>query len=663
MSLIPYLETVKGNAYLKLSLVAEDPSVLETTPFPFLVIHDTDPLARLVEGQFLTDAGTVLKTVFVLVQKDRYSLTEDALWPVSNVDIEGAWQNGFSFYAGAGSEQHPVVLTAQIDEGSRLAPLAPLFFCKTRQRFFPPLCPKCAQPLQLCRDDAALIHTGLQPYSSSLKRYLWCVSCGVQNVSDFYVYERDHLDPPGVKDRFALIRELGLSASRPDAVDLLPCGACVAKQECFGSSGLAPSRIVPFSFYPFYMLIFEAMSLNALDFLALLSGAAVKEVEGALTARGESGRVARLKSLEQGGSLETPFLYRNDEKFFLEVLYLKLSFLGDLARSLPSTSLLQHPDLRLSLDRTWVRLADQSGLLPTFWNFRVEPMDISRPLAEAQPSTPALAKPGVYFLGLAWLLALLVNKRQDMSRIVRAIKQSLGSAPGSRDASVETILAQASDPVNIFWDPDGKCVSPGWVNLWKKALELGWSLLMAGIHDDRAWSRQAFAQQLEDVRKEVMGALSEQVSRARPEPRPADQAPPPDDKAIHDVLLQIMSTWRAQATKQVRTAVETRKEKKEEMLETVILSVGAPKKEFPGASSPEKDEPKASLPAGAKKAGEVMPETVIITPAQAGMQAPPGAGSKEAGMKEPDKNKKKIKKPDEEFLAETVILTAQGKDK
>jgi len=33
------------------------------------------------------------------------------------------------------------------------------------------------------------------------------------------------------------------------------------------------------------MLIFEAMSLNALDFLALLSGAAVKEVEAALTAR------------------------------------------------------------------------------------------------------------------------------------------------------------------------------------------------------------------------------------------------------------------------------------------------------------------------------------------------------------------------------------------
>jgi hypothetical protein len=621
-SLIPYLDPAKGNAYLKISLVTEDPSVLEATPFPFLVIHDTDPLARLVEGQFLTDAGTVLRKVFLLVQKDRYSLTEDALWPVSNVDIENAWQNGFSFYAGAGSEQHPVVLAAQIDEGSRLAPLAPLFFCKTRQRFFPPLCPKCALPLQLCTDDAALIHLGLQPYSSSLKRYLWCISCGAQSVSGFYVYEPDHADPPGVKDRFTLIREFGLLASRPDAVDKLPCGACVAKQECFGSnSGLvAPSRVVPFSFYPFYMLIFEAMSLNALDFLALLSGAAVKELETVLTAKGESGRVAHLKSLEHDGSLETPFLYSNDEKFFLEVLYLKLSFLGDLARSLPSTSLLQHPDLRLSLDRTWVRLADQSGLLPTFWNFRVEPMDISRPLAETKPSTTALAKPGVYFLGLAWLHALLVNKRQNMSGIVRSIKQSLDSASGSRDASVETVLAQASDPVNIFWDPDGKYVGPGWVNLWKKALDLGWSLLMAGVHDDRAWSRQAFVQQLEDVRDEVRGALLEQASRVRPAPYPADEALPSDDTAIHDVLLQIMSKWRTQATEQVKTTVETRKEKKEELL-----------------------------------------ETVIITPAQAGRQAPPGVKSREAGLEELDK--KKPRKPEEEFVAETVILTVKGKDK
>jgi hypothetical protein len=619
-SLIPYLDPAKGNAYLKISLVTEDPSVPEATPFPFLVIHDTDALARLVEGEFLTDAGTVLKKVFVLVQKDRYRLTEDALWPVSNFDIENAWQNGFSFYAGAGSEHHPVVLAAQIDEGSRLAPLAPLFFCKTKQRFFHPLCPKCALPLQLCTDDAALIHLGLQPYSSSLKRYLWCISCGTQSVSGFYVYERDRLDPPGVKDRFVLIREFGLLASRKDAVDQLPCGTCVAKPECFGSGGLAPSRVVPFSFYPFYMLIFEAMSLNALDFLALLSGAAVKELETVLTAKGESGRVARLKSLGQGGSLETPFLYSNDEKFFLEVLYLKLSFLGDLARSLPSTSLLQHPDLRLSLDRTWVRLAEQSGLLPTFWNFRVEPIDISRPLTETKPSTTALAKPGVYFLGLAWLHALLVNKRQDMSGIVRSIKQSLDSASGSRDASVETVLAQASDPVNIFWDPDGKYVSPGWVNLWKKALGLGWSLLMAGVHDDRAWSRQAFVQQLEDVRGEVRGALLEQVSRARPAPYPADQALRSDDEVIHGVLLRIMSKWRTQATEQVKTKVETRKEKKEELL-----------------------------------------ETVIITPAQAGRQAPPGVKSKEAGLEELDK--KKPRKPEEGFVAETVILTVKGKDK
>jgi hypothetical protein len=158
------------------------------------------------------------------------------------------------------------------------------------------------------------------------------------------------------------------------------------------------------------------------------------------------------------------------------------------------------------------------------------------------------------------------------------------------------------------------------VHLWKKTLDLGWSLLMAGVHDDRAWSRQAFMQQLEDVRKEVMGALLEHVSRARPAPYPAEQALPLDDTAIHDVLLQIMSKWRTQAPEQVKTKVETRKEEKEELL-----------------------------------------ETVIITPAKTGAQAPPGVTSKEANLEELDK--KKPRKSEEEFVAETVILTVKGKDK
>jgi hypothetical protein len=52
---------------------------------------------------------------------------------------------------------------------------------------------------------------------------------------------------------------------------------------------------------------------------------------------------------------------------------------------------------------------------------------------------------------------------------------------------------------------------------------------------------------------------------------------------------------------------------------------------------------------------------VIITPAQAGRQAPPGVKSKEAGLEELDK--KKPRKPEEGFVAETVILTVKGKDK
>ena len=69
-SLLPYLDA-RGNKFgLRLSLIPESVSAQETPLFPFTVISDAAPLARLIEAQILTDAGSEVKRVFLLVQRD-----------------------------------------------------------------------------------------------------------------------------------------------------------------------------------------------------------------------------------------------------------------------------------------------------------------------------------------------------------------------------------------------------------------------------------------------------------------------------------------------------------------------------------------------------------------------------------------------------------------
>ena len=558
--MLPYLDSTRGTSHLKFSLATQEPSLLEKITTPFLVIDDSDPLARLMEAQFLTDAGNVLCKVFLLVQKDRYRLTEDALWPVTNTDTENAWQHAFSFFNGEGDRRQLTALSSQIDEGGKLIPLASLFFCKTRQVFFCPPCPKCGAALQQCTDDGLLSARGLQPYSRSLKRYLFCPSCDSQGPSDFYIYELDNHDPPGLKDRWTLIKEFGLLLESAATAGEFPCHSCGKREECFGLDVSASSRIVPFSFYPFHMLIFKAMSLQAVDFLALLSGATYEEVEARLRARGEFGRLNCLRILREAGLLETLFLYDHQERFFLEVLYLKLSFLGDVARVLSTAEVLKHPDLRLSLDSIWVKLADQSGLLPSFWNFGAGLVNISGPTAQSAVIPESPSNSALYFVGLVWFYTLLVNKRHDITEVSRLLKELLSGGAPIHGRSPGTPFGSRGSPVfppaNIFWDADHHDVPDSWYRLWEKSLELGWSLWVAGIRCDPSWSLEEFLRQFAELRQEVKSALFEQPSDRYQEPysHPVPQAPPvqpdrqrSDDPIIHDALVKLIAKWRTAA--------------------------------------------------------------------------------------------------------------------
>lgn len=268
-SLLHYLNSSLNPVSLEISLSIEDRPNSEITDFPFLLISDSDPLTRLMEARFMTDAGSELIKVFLLVQRDHYLITKDEPLPINNQGIDEVWQKALSLLKGEGVIK---TLSHQMDGRGRLLPFQPLFFCKTKQLFFPPPCPRCGSPLEQCYDEDILVPSGLQPYSTSLERYLFCPSCFLTKDSCFYIYELEDSDSPPLKDRKTLIREFGRLIEMNKEGIQFPCIECSDHSICYGPENEVLSRVVPFSFYPFYLLISKVPSLNALDFLSITSG-------------------------------------------------------------------------------------------------------------------------------------------------------------------------------------------------------------------------------------------------------------------------------------------------------------------------------------------------------------------------------------------------------
>lgn len=539
-SLLPYLELANTKLRLSFSLISQDDSILEKSSFPFPVICESDPFARLIEARFETDAGSEIKRVFLLFQKDEYHLTRDELRPLTNQDVEEYWQKAFLLYSRKNQDSSVLILADQIGEGGGLISLQSLFFCKSKRIFFHPPCPVCGLPLQQCYDDDMLAGLGFQRYSDSLKRYLFCSSCfDSTGESNFYVFSLESSDHPALKDRWDLIKDFGRLTKVRNNLNRFPCTNCSSHQECYGSGGLVATRIVPFAFYPFYMLIFEAGSVNALDFLSLISGASFDDLESRLRERQQLGRINCLKALKQNTLVTTPFFFDKDERYFLEVLYLKLSFLGELVQAVFPR--IDDPGFGLSIDGIWINLTDQSGLLPFFWNFKPRFINIGGNAVKPPFLSKLFPYSNPHFLGIIWFYTLLINKKQGVSEIYVTLGEKIEQIVSNNDDSLESFLKNGADgvfsPENIFWVSDGKSVSQDWVRLWEKSIGLGWSLLKTGLMENSKWSKDKFQQELKNLRKEVKDKLFSQELNF------VQAAPAPNNKAISDILANIMEKW------------------------------------------------------------------------------------------------------------------------
>lgn len=655
-SLLPYLNG--GENRVALSLTCRHAPASQGS-YPFCIANCPDAVSTLFEGEIVTDAGSVVRKVFLLVQREQYRITEDELWPVTNPDVEKAWQDAFSLYQRRG-DPPCILLSAQSCGEGEFKELAPLFYCRATERYFHPPCPRCGDLLQLCKDDLILASSGLRPYSSSLKRYLFCPQCSGGRGADFYTYELDSTEPATVMDRWALISQFALLGQVGATSTPFPCPGCSENQSCY-TTGKAGGRIVPFSFYPFYLLIFDSYSVNAVDFLPLLGGASFADVAARLETNRQIGRINCLTRLQQIAEAPTSLFPASDDRYFLEVLYLKLTFLADVLNKILSGAGAEiHPDLRVAIDKIWVNLSEKGEQLPLLWNFKTGIIDLAEPAREKWsvrvPGTGTL-----FYLGLLWFYTLLANKKVCGGEVISAVKD--GVAKGTLPRPLDALF----QPEQIFFDPQGKAVHRKWLPLWESALDLGQVLLESSTCGQK-WTGDDFLSRLLSVRESVKtamfaggAAVGETAATGAPEGESVAA-----DEEMRSILQGIARRWRQGAEKEKEKTPAKEGRSREEM-ETVIMSAVAGGK--PSASAPQGDEVTSTVVLRPSSGAAPPPEEETVTLARsegargreadrsaevvsddvlAKTVAGPGAG-------------KAPRTPEEEILAATVALSGAVK--
>lgn len=466
ISLLPFIESGKNGFLLDIPTFAHKTTTsLEDCP-PFISKGQGQKYSILIAAGLKTRYSKPFKPLSLLVQRDNYPFPPDDLNPVTNSDLDRIWSETIRFYY---SDKAVFHIPGEFDDHRDISPFAPLFFCKKEKKFFHPPCPECGLALTLCKNDRILKDSGLFQYTRSLKRYLYCPGCYDSGTEKyFYKFSSSAIDPASVKDRFDLIR--GFTKLRARASGNYPCLDCPGHSDCYITGEKAISRIGFFSFYPFYMLFFDSAPIKAIDFMGILSGALPEELPNLP----DESCTALSSYINQATEC---FFFKGEDRFFLEVLYLKLSLLEKIIQSVNQKIGKDISSfIGLSAQSIWITPSVQGSMLPFCWDFNLTIIDlISTPPEAPIISTLAERRDLDFIIGL-WFFTFLVNKNQEPGQVYREIGKLGGIKPTENfyseyDSLIQSFPALAVE--NIFWKPCGFCVPEKWKGLWLKTLSTG----------------------------------------------------------------------------------------------------------------------------------------------------------------------------------------------
>lgn len=355
----------------------------------------------------LEDNGRVLVPhLTILMEPNEYpgSRTSGARSPVGNLQLERIWraalQRHLDLDRGAIANLDLRALSAG-DGEVELPHHPPLAWCRKTGAYAPALCPACLSIMETCRDQSLLRKSGLPSFESSLIRFLHCPRCVTETSRPpvFYTYSLRKIDGlaggVSLRRRSELYRDMAprfaSSAAAGADAGRHPCFNCPHRADCYPAGRHVNDRIpaedqlFPLAYYDFNWLPLEPLPLGFHETAALLGGAVPSDVASGAAAEIDLRRRIISDLNRPGGQ----FFFEGDISglFALEVLYLKLSALCDLARSLRdllANSGFAH--LALSPDRLSGALLSGPSTLPTRWGLTIKIGDLltTAPLVELE---------------------------------------------------------------------------------------------------------------------------------------------------------------------------------------------------------------------------------------------------------------------------------------
>jgi hypothetical protein len=568
ISLIPFLESGTEGFYLEILMSGPGDDGFHGDFRPYQVMDNGQCFSMILKAGLRMSYAGFFRPLFLLVQRDHYPVSSNGFHRFTNADMDRIWQDTIRSF----SEDKTVF------QGPDPLCFKPLFFCRHVTQFFHPPCPECGGLLDLCTDDRLLKQTALSSYHTSLKRYLYCPRCqATDKKAIFYQYARSAEDSVFIRDRFDLIRDF--NRIRSVSSGSFPCLHCPEHSQCHVTGGKALSRISFFSFYPFYMLVFDAAVIKGVDFIPLLSGARVEDFPG--LADRVSGAAFEASRISHGGE---GFFFENEPRFFLEVLYLKLSFIEKFIRILNQKI---DDDIRsivnLSPHSLWLTPRNRESMLPFFWGFDLTIIDL---LSNRHQDGGDLFPAGnrhIDFLAGLWFYTFLVNRNQSYNEVFTGLRRlsknnSMTECFSEYIGLIQTYPFMAAE--NIFWTPDKGRVPEHWQSLWLRTLAMGARFLQPHSRDLKT-EMNTLLKDMDELKQTVKTGLFDvrelqDASQTAPGPDTTEQGDLSEvharKQAVRSLLLHLRDKWQEQMPAEGTANDPGLKNQEEDVLETIVLS-------------------------------------------------------------------------------------------